>query len=147
MGEIQQLQRLVHLIGTYLEATVGTFGVSQGEAHVLAILERSGTMAIAALHHELALKRSTLTNILDRLESRGLIRREVNTGDRRSFLVVLTAKGRRIAKRVVMAFDGLEEKLHSVTSSASRAGFIEAVQALESVIAGELGESHLANRG
>jgi DNA-binding MarR family transcriptional regulator len=147
MGEIQELQRLVHLIGTYLDATVGTFAVSQAEAHVLASLERSGTMAIAALHRELALKRSTLTNILDRLESRGLIRRETNPGDRRSFLVYLTPKGRRVAKRVVMAFDGLEEKLHSTTSSACRAGFIEAVQALESVIASELRERRQADRG
>jgi len=41
-----------------------------------------------------ALSRSGLTRLLDRMENDGLIRRELNTNDRRRFDVALTQKGR-----------------------------------------------------
>jgi hypothetical protein len=41
--------------------------LSQGEAHILALLAHSSPANIADLHRGLAHKRSTLTSILDRL--------------------------------------------------------------------------------
>ena len=104
-------ERAAHLISAYLESAVGELGLTQGEAHVLAQVARRGPTAIGALHREFGHKRSTLTNIIDRLEQRGLVRRAVNPDDRRSFLVHLTAAGRQTATRVTGALDKLEREL------------------------------------
>jgi DNA-binding MarR family transcriptional regulator len=109
--------------------------LTQAEAHVLAQLERRGPMAIAALHQEFGHKRSTLTNILDRLENRKLVRRELNRDDRRSFIVSLTPQGRRTARRVTEVLDALERQLAALIGKDDSESMDRVVAALETIIA------------
>ena len=96
---VPPIHRATHRIGLYL-ADLREDGLSQGEAHILALLASSGPATIAELHRGLAHKRSTLTSILDRLADRGLVTREVGADDRRTFLITPTAGRRRAADRV-----------------------------------------------
>jgi MarR family 2-MHQ and catechol resistance regulon transcriptional repressor len=105
------IERAAHLIGDYLEHAVAELGITQAEAHVLAQLLRRGPTPIAILHREFGRKRSTLTNVIDRLENRGFVRREINRADRRSFVIHLTAPGERAAKRVTKVIDELEGRV------------------------------------
>ncbi len=135
MGETSaSLERAAHLIATYLESTVGELGVTQGEAHVLAQVARRGPTPIATLHHEFGHKRSTLTNIVDRLEQRKLVRRELNPADRRSLVVHLTASGRRAALPLTEVLDELERELSRLVDERDVAGITAIVQALESIV-------------
>src|SRR5712691_2851726 len=93
---VPHIHRATHRIGLYL-ADLREFGLSQGEAHILAQLAASAPSTIADLHRGLAHKRSTLTSILDRLVDRGLVTREVGASDRRTFVITPTAKGTRVA--------------------------------------------------
>ena len=102
---VPAVHRATHRIGLYLQGA--GLGVSQGEAHVLAQLA-AGPASVAELHAAFAHRRSTLTSILDRLEGRGLVRRELHPHDRRSFLVTPTASGRALARRVHSALAALE---------------------------------------
>src|SRR2546423_6469739 len=96
---VPPIHRATHRIGLYL-ASLREQGLSQGEAHILALLASSGASTIADLHRGLAHKRSTLTSILDRLADRGLITRAVGADDRRTFVVTPTTKWRQVARRV-----------------------------------------------
>lgn len=136
MGQmVTALERGAHLIAAYLDSTAGKLGLTQGEAHVLAQLDRRGPMAIAALHQEFGHKRSTLTNILDRLENRKLLRRELNRNDRRSFIVSLTPQGRRIARQLTEVLDGLERQLAALIGKGDGESLDRVVAALETIIA------------
>jgi len=105
--------------------------VTQAEAHLLAHLhEGGGEASVADLHRAWAHKRSTLTDILDRLEDRDLARRSVLPADRRSVLVRLTAKGRRSAQAVHRELAALEREVVARTGSGALAGFGELVGAL-----------------
>src|SRR5947207_7309383 len=73
---VHPVHRATHRIGLYLNK-LGEPGLTQGEAHILAMLAHSGPAKVAELHRGLAYKRSTLTSILDRLAKRNLITREV----------------------------------------------------------------------
>src|SRR5262249_1256713 len=103
----------------------------QGEAHVLAELAAAGQASVAALHAAFAHRRSTLTSILDRLERRGLLRRALHPADRRSFLIVLTARGRSLARPVHEALAGLEAAALRRVRPAEQAGFEAVLQALQ----------------
>jgi DNA-binding Lrp family transcriptional regulator len=81
---VHPVHRATHRIGLYLDK-LGEPGLTQGEAHILALLAHSGPAKVAELHRGLAHKRSTLTSILDRLAKRNLITREVGRTDRRTF--------------------------------------------------------------
>ncbi len=105
---ITAIHRCTHQIALFLERHKGELGVTQAEAHVLGFLAQAEVRSVGELHHSFGHRRSTLTSILDRLEGRGLLAREINPDDRRSFLLRLTPPGRELAKRVLDLLQGLE---------------------------------------
>jgi MarR family transcriptional regulator, organic hydroperoxide resistance regulator len=64
-----------------------------------------------ALGHTLGLDKTTLTSLLDRLETGGLIIRSLDPHDRRARIPQVTAAGRRIQARVTRARDHTETEL------------------------------------
>lgn len=122
MGVIHDVQHATHRIGRHLESALTAVGVDQAEAHVLSALA-GGPMTVAALVDTVGVKRSTLTNILDRLERRGLVAREINPNDRRSFVVRPTRGGARAAKKVAAAFADVDATLGRATTVQEREAF------------------------
>jgi DNA-binding MarR family transcriptional regulator len=127
---VHPVHRATHRIGLYLD-DLRERGLTQGEAHILALLAHSAPAKVADLHRGLAHKRSTLTSILDRLANRGLITREVGKKDRRTFVIMLTAKGRKLARRVSRHLSDLERAVVRRVSAADIKGFNKVVAALE----------------
>jgi len=127
---VPPIHRATHRIGLYL-ADLRDDGLSQGEAHILALLATSGAATIAALHRGLAHKRSTLTSILDRLADRGFITRSVGADDRRTFVITPTARGRRAAARVHQHLADLEQAVARRLTSADVKGFKNVIAAVE----------------
>ncbi len=129
---ITDIERATHLIARHLGPVLTSLELTQGEAHVLAQLAHHGTLTATELHHEFGHKRSTLTNLLDRLERRELLRRAPNPSDRRSILVSLTARGRETAARIVMAREQLEHEVRAQVSERDLAGVHAVAAALAS---------------
>jgi DNA-binding MarR family transcriptional regulator len=127
---IPPIHRATHRIGLYLAALRG-HGLSQGEAHILALLAMSSPATIADLQRGLAHKRSTLTSILDRLTARGFITREVGAADRRTFVIALTSKGQQIAKRIHRHLADLEDAAGRRVTADDVRGFMKVVAAVE----------------
>lgn len=127
---VHPVHRATHRIGLFLDA-LGEPGLTQGEAHILALLAHRSSANVSDLHRGLAHKRSTLTSILDRLTERGLVTREVGKTDRRTFLVTLTAKGRKLARRISRHLSDLERDVVRRVSAADIKGFNNVVAALE----------------
>lgn len=127
---VPPIHRATHRIGLFL-ASLREQGLSQGEAHILALLASSGASTIAELHRGLAHKRSTLTSILDRLADRGFITRAVGAADRRTFVVTPTTKGRQVARRVHRHLTDLERAAAARVSSDDIRGFLKVLAAVE----------------
>ncbi len=126
-----ELQRATHVAGVRLEALLSELGISQGEAHVLALLVDGAAHTVGELQRGLAHRPSTLSGILDRLESRKLIRRALNGADRRSFLVSLTRSGRVAARAVVAALQSVDDQATKGVAARDRAGFLAVARAFE----------------
>ena len=127
---IPSIHRATHRVGLYL-ASLRAQGLSQGEAHILALLAASGPATIAHLHRGLAHKRSTLTSILDRLAERGLITREVGVEDRRTFMIRPTASGRTAATQVHRHLTDLERAVGRAVTTDDVRGFRKVIAAVE----------------
>lgn len=128
---LASLERAAHLIGAHVERAARGLGITQAEAHVLVHLVRHGSTSIAALHHEFGTKRSTLTNVLDRLEQRGLVRRELSREDRRSFTIHPTATGAAHARKLAAIVDRLEAAVRAGVSERDLRGVEAVVRALD----------------
>jgi DNA-binding MarR family transcriptional regulator len=131
---IPALERATHLVGVYLERRLASPAITQAEAHVLTRLHRGGSVSPNELHRLFGHKRSTLTGVIDRLEARGYVKREINPGDRRSFIVSLTRKGEKAAATVSDVVGELEAKVAARVSSRDLSGLEALLGALETEI-------------
>ena len=74
------------------------------EYDVLSALRRQGSpcaLPATRLARETGLSSGAMTNRIDRLETRGLVRRTRDRNDRRGVIVSLTAKGRKLIDRAI----------------------------------------------
>lgn len=55
----------------------------------------------------LSTTKSNVTNVVDSLEKRGLVVREMDPVDRRTYRVVLTEKGKKIFEEILSNFESL----------------------------------------
>jgi DNA-binding MarR family transcriptional regulator len=133
MDIIPGIQRATHLIRHHLETELADLGVDQAEAHVLAVLA-AGPAPVASVVEAVGTRRSTLTNVLDRLEARGLARREINPADRRSFTVHPTLAGKRAARKVAAVFSGLDARVERCTTAREREAFRAVLARIEGLL-------------
>ena len=124
-----QIHRTPHQIGLYIERS--GLGLNQGEAHILAHLARAGDSSVGELHKAFAHKRSTLTSFLDRLAERRLIRRQVRTEDRRSFVVSLTPTGKVVGRTIHRHLEKLEKAALRGAKPGKTKAFTEVIGAVE----------------
>lgn len=74
-------------------ATVGKEGISAPQFGTLLLIEANPDISQSAVAEALRFDRSTLVQIIDRLEDRGLVVRHVSPTDRRSHALRLTDQG------------------------------------------------------
>jgi DNA-binding MarR family transcriptional regulator len=95
--------RATRYLDAGLERVFAEHGLSRGSWDVLASLRRVGPpyrRSPTELYQSLMRTSGAMTNRLQRLERAGLIRRLEAPDDRRSVLVELTAKGRRLVDEI-----------------------------------------------
>lgn len=101
------------------------FGLRKVEYSLLMLLLANGPLVPKRLARTLTLSNPNLTLLLDRLQERGLIRRERNERDRRSQNIVLTDAGLALARDAAAAALPMERELLDRLSAAERAMLIE----------------------
>ena len=101
------------------------FGLRKIEFSLLMLLLSNGPLAPKQLAGALTLTAPNLSLLLDRLQNRGLLRRERNPADGRSQHIVLTDKGRRLARASAAAAGPMETELLQRLSRAEHAMLIE----------------------
>ena len=92
------LRRLVQAGDVYSKELHKTFQVSQPQLACLLALLEYGPMSSSSLAQYVLVKPSTITGIIDRLESKGLVIRQRNQKDRRVVTIELTVAGQRLAE-------------------------------------------------
>jgi DNA-binding MarR family transcriptional regulator len=105
------LMRAHHLVAAQLEAALKPHGLSPTTYLMLVTLSLSdrGTRRLSYLARYLMVHQTTVTQMVDQCEKRGLVERRPHPTDRRTTLAVLTREGRTLLRRA--------------TKDAARAGF------------------------
>ena len=95
-GILGRISRIAALVDQEMDRVFQPHGLTGGDFVVLAALRRSGTpyqLTPTALSRSMMVSSGGTTKRLDRLEARGLIRRDPDPTDRRGTLVTLTNAG------------------------------------------------------
>jgi DNA-binding MarR family transcriptional regulator len=105
-GIVDRVCKLNKYLVNTLEDTVSTHGLMHAEYKLLLQLRAEASaqgLSAGELSRALVMSSGGMTNLLDRLEDDGLIRRGSDPSDRRSVLVTLTPKGAKAIDRAVTA--------------------------------------------
>jgi DNA-binding MarR family transcriptional regulator len=132
---IFSIHRATHRIGLYIQRHAPD--LTQPEAHILCHLHESGDSALSDLHRAFAHKASTLTSVLDRLDSRGLVTRESSSKDRRSFVIRLTGRGKKKAAKIHRQLESLEAGVLRANDRQAMGAFGRVIRDLEQRAADE----------
>lgn len=130
---LSPLHKASRQINVYLESQGSEPGMGTSEGHVLTYLGSYAPAPIGELVRVFGIKQSTFTSMLDRMEEAGLIRREMNPADRRSFLIHITPRGREMAGRSTRVLEEFEDAVRARVSPADVAGFHAVMAAIEEI--------------
>jgi MarR family transcriptional regulator, organic hydroperoxide resistance regulator len=125
------LHRTAHHTLHALSSSLAHLNLTAAEINALANLADRGALSVRELSAETGTRATTLTGVLDRLESRGYLTRELDATDRRSFRLPLTEAGQAVAERVRAAVTDLERDALSRLSATQIAGFHAVITALQ----------------
>jgi DNA-binding MarR family transcriptional regulator len=104
------LQRATHVTLHQLSLAMSDLDLTASELNALGNLGDGQARTTSQLGAAIGTRPTTLTGVVDRLESRGLITRAVSPTDRRATVITTTAEGRRVAKRIRKAMTDLERR-------------------------------------
>ena len=99
MALVTSVVRVQQIFLARIERTLVPFGLTFARYEVLMLLTftRTGQMPLGKIGQRLQVHPASVTNVVDRLEADGLVRRRPHPTDQRTTLAAITAKGRRVA--------------------------------------------------
>ncbi len=103
LGVVRDLVRAYQAFENYAGVHIRQMGLTAPQFDVLVTLGNTPGMTMNVLAQKTLVTKGTLTGIVDRLERKGLVRREVPPENRRCFKVVLTEAGEKLFEEIFPA--------------------------------------------
>ncbi len=111
VGEAVDYDILPELVGSHLRRaqsvvfddflrTMAAQRIAPGQFGVLVLIAANPGLSQSALARAVGVERSTMVEVIDRLQARGLVERRPSAADRRSYALGLSAAGRRLLARL-----------------------------------------------
>ncbi|HTW63656.1 MAG TPA: MarR family transcriptional regulator [Bryobacteraceae bacterium] len=108
------VQRAARALARRFDDAFRPLDLTNGQFSLLMSLNRPKAPPMATVASLLAMDRTTLTAALKPLERRGLVKIAIDRADRRSRLLTLTAKGRRLLSRAVPIWVGTHREVEGL---------------------------------
>ncbi|HJQ42024.1 MAG TPA: MarR family transcriptional regulator [Jatrophihabitantaceae bacterium] len=107
MRAVTSIMRAHQILIAELDAMLRPFGItfSRYEALVLLVHSHEGALPLSKIGERLQVHATSVTNVIDRLEAAGLVRRAPNPQDGRGVLAVITDEGRKVADKATVEFN------------------------------------------
>jgi DNA-binding MarR family transcriptional regulator len=94
------IRRLHQIHSALFNEECGAEGITPIMYSVLSVLEKSSPIDQTSLAQSVAIDKTNMTDVLERLRKQGYVRRRLSTKDKRVRLTTLTDKGRALLDRV-----------------------------------------------
>lgn len=144
VADTADLERVVRL-AAYLERDLAEIcvihGLKTGQFQVLAELRGRDPMPMTAsdLARAIVLTSGGMTPVLDQLEERGLINRQIDPEDRRARRITITEKGRSVVVRAMEQRLARHRALNAVLEAGERETLSNILRKLLVAMEGEVG--------
>jgi DNA-binding MarR family transcriptional regulator len=108
------VQRAARSLARRFDEELRPFELTNGQFSLLMSLNRPDPPPMGPVASLLAMDRTTLTAALKPLERRGLLKVEADPSDRRSRILILTAKGRNLLARALPVWQRTHEEIEQL---------------------------------
>jgi DNA-binding MarR family transcriptional regulator len=117
MAAVTSIMRAQQVLMARLNELLRPLGLTfpRYEALMLLSFTRAGALPLGKIGERLQVHRTSVTNIVDKLEADGLVRRVPHAEDRRTTLAEITDEGRRVALAATEAMHAAEFGLGALT--------------------------------
>ena len=108
MVAVTSIMRAQQILMARLNALLAPLELTFPRYETLMVLyySRQGELPLGKLSQRLQVHRASVTNVIDKLESGGLVVRVAHASDRRAILARITERGRIVAERATLALNG-----------------------------------------
>ena len=119
MAAATSIMRAQQVVLAAVDGALRPFGLTfaRYEGLVLLLYSRQGVLPLGKMGQRLMIHPTSVTNIIDRLEQQGLVRRLPHPTDGRTTLAEITDEGRRLAKRATRAVNEVAFGLDGLSPS------------------------------
>jgi DNA-binding MarR family transcriptional regulator len=120
MAAVTSVMRAQQVLLARLNEALRPFGLTfpRYEALMLLLFASDGSLPLGKIGERLQVHRTSVTNIIDKLQADGLVRRVPHAEDRRTTLAEITGEGRRVALAATEAMHAAEFGLGALTEDA-----------------------------
>lgn len=117
MAAATSIMRVQQIILARVDDALKPFGLTfaRYEALVLLTFSRRGSLPLGKMGERLMIHPTSVTNIVDRLEGQGLVRRVDHPTDRRTTLCEITAAGERVVAEATDAITAVDVGIGGLT--------------------------------
>lgn len=117
MAAVTGIMRVQQIVQSAVDSALKPHGLTfaRYEALVLLTFARSSSLPMRVMGERLQLHPTSVTNIVDRLERDGLVKRLPHPTDRRTTLVEITDDGRKRHEEATEAVTAIDFGLHGLT--------------------------------
>jgi len=99
---------IINLQKSFLDSGIE---VTPIQVMLLFFLQQNNGLSLTQISQGLMLENPTVTGLIDRLEKSGHVKRSDHPNDRRVYLVYLTEKGKKVAKKALPIVKKLNEQI------------------------------------
>jgi DNA-binding MarR family transcriptional regulator len=117
----EMLVRLFFSQRASLPPLAAKLSLSPAQCHLLHLIEPERPLPMKRVAEALACDASNVTGLVDRLESRGLVRRQPSEEDRRVKVLVLTTTGTRVRSVLIERLTSAPPALERLSAAERRA--------------------------
>jgi len=130
---IFDLLKAAHALEERVEATLATVGLSSPKFAVLGVLVAAKEpLPLGELAEKLSCVKSNATQLVDRLEADGLVRRVADAEDRRSVRAEITALGRERHAAGATVIEALEARFSQAVGAEDRSAVARMLRSIDS---------------
>ena len=124
------VQRAARSLARRFDEALRPFGLTNGQFSLLMSLNRPEPPSMAPVASLLAMDPTTLTAALKPLERRGLIKISPDPSDRRSRILILTAKGKKLMASAMPTWQSIHSEIEKLVPAGSPDGLRRNLNAL-----------------
>jgi MarR family transcriptional regulator, lower aerobic nicotinate degradation pathway regulator len=125
------IRRLQQISNALFTEECGQFDLTSVQFAALFVLRAAGELDATRLAEQIAFDRSTIGDVIERLESKGWIVRNGSGGDRRVKIIRLTADGAKLLRRAGPAVKRVQERLLEQCSPSERRVFLTLLKRMD----------------